>query len=157
MAAAGGKPALQRDARGAVDRQRCRGGLSRRGRRRFVARRRIDGPQEFDLERFCGGLALLIMSALAGEPWHWPSLGSAWAAWLYLIVFGTLIAFSAYMLLLARTSASLAASYSLVNPVVALLLGVTLGGEMVSPWEWLAASVVMLGVVILFVGRRGRA
>jgi drug/metabolite transporter (DMT)-like permease len=115
------------------------------------------GATGFASEMVCGGLALLIMSALAGEPWHWPSLGSAWAAWLYLIVFGTLIAFSAYMLLLARTSASLAASYSLVNPVVALLLGVTLGGEMVSPWEWLAASVVMLGVVILFVGRRGRA
>jgi drug/metabolite transporter (DMT)-like permease len=75
-------------------------------------------------------------------------------AWLYLVAFGTLIAFSAYMLLLARTSSSLAASYSLVNPVVALVLGVTLGGETVSAWEWSAAGVVMLGVVILFIGRR---
>jgi drug/metabolite transporter (DMT)-like permease len=65
-----------------------------------------------------------------------------------------LIAFNAYMVLLARTSASLAASYSLVNPVVALLLGVTLGRETVSVWEWFAAGVVLVGVVILFVGRR---
>jgi len=57
--------------------------------------------------------------------------------------------------LLARTSASLAASYSLVNPVVALLLGVTLGRESVSAWEWLSAGIVLVGVVILFVGRRG--
>jgi drug/metabolite transporter (DMT)-like permease len=67
---------------------------------------------------------------------------------------GSLVAFSAYMVLLERTSASLAASYSLVNPVVALLLGVTLGGESVSAWEWLAALVVMGGVVLLFSGRR---
>ncbi len=75
-------------------------------------------------------------------------------AWLYLVVFGSLIAFSAYMLLLARTSASLAASYSLVNPVVALVLGVTVGAETVSSWEWLSSGVVMIGVVLLFLGRR---
>ena len=68
---------------------------------------------------------------------------------------GTLIAFNAYMVLLSRTSTSLAASYSLVNPVVALLLGVTLGGETISAWEWLSAGVVLVGVVILFVSRRG--
>ena len=59
------------------------------------------------------------------------------------------------MALLERTSASLAASYSLVNPVVALVLGVGFGGEVVTPWEWLAALVVMGGVVLLFIGRRG--
>jgi drug/metabolite transporter (DMT)-like permease len=112
------------------------------------------GPTGFATEMLCGGLALLTMSALAGEPWHGPTQASAWMAWVYLVVFGTLIAFSAYMLLLARTSASLAASYSLVNPVVALFLGVTLGSETVSTWEWMAAGVVLSGVVILFLGRR---
>jgi drug/metabolite transporter (DMT)-like permease len=58
------------------------------------------------------------------------------------------------MLLLARTSASLATSYALVNPVVALLLGVTVGGETVSKREWLSAGVIMVGVMLLFVGRR---
>jgi drug/metabolite transporter (DMT)-like permease len=112
------------------------------------------GATGFASELLCGGLALLAMSALAGESWHWPTQTSAWAAWLYLVVFGSLIAFNAYMLLLARTSASLAASYSLVNPVVALFLGVTWGGETVSAWEWTASGVVMIGVVLLFVGRR---
>ena len=47
-----------------------------------------------------------------------------WAAWFYLVVFGSLIAFNAYMVLLARASAGLASSYTFVNPVIAMLLGV---------------------------------
>jgi drug/metabolite transporter (DMT)-like permease len=112
------------------------------------------GATGFATEMLGGGLVLLLISALRGEPWHWPGQTGVWLAWLYLVVFGSLIAFSAYMLLLARTSASLAASYSLVNPVVALLLGVTLGAETVSSWEWLSSGVVMIGVVLLFAGRR---
>jgi drug/metabolite transporter (DMT)-like permease len=112
------------------------------------------GATGFATEMLCGGLALLLMSGLRGEPWHWPIQTGVWLAWWYLVVFGSLIAFSAYMLLLARTTSSIAASYSLVNPVVALFLGVTLGGETVSSWEWIAAGVVMIGVVLLFSGRR---
>jgi drug/metabolite transporter (DMT)-like permease len=112
------------------------------------------GATGFASEMLCGGLALFVMSALRGESWHWPLELSAWLSWAYLVVLGSLIAFNAYMLLLARTSASLAASYSLVNPVVALCLGVTLGGEAVSAWEWLASGVVMIGVVLLLKGQR---
>jgi drug/metabolite transporter (DMT)-like permease len=112
------------------------------------------GATGFATEMLCGGVALLIMSAVRGETWHWPTQTGVWLAWWYLVIFGSWIAFSAYMLLLARTSASLAASYSLVNPLVALLLGVTLGGETVSTWEWIAAGIVMIGVVLLFAGRR---
>ena len=112
------------------------------------------GATGFATELLGGGLALLAMSALRGESWHWTTQASAWIAWLYLVTFGSLIAFNAYMLLLSRTSATLAASYSLVNPLVGLLLGVTLGGEAISGWEWLAAGIVMCGVVLLFVGRR---
>ncbi len=112
------------------------------------------GATGFATEMLGGGLVLLLISALRAESWHWPGQAGVWVAWLYLVVFGSLIAFSAYMLLLARTSASLAASYSLVNPVVALILGVTVGAETVSSWEWLSSGVVMIGVVLLFLGRR---
>jgi drug/metabolite transporter (DMT)-like permease len=113
------------------------------------------GATGFATEMLCGGVALFVMSAVRGEAWHWPNQTGVWLAWWYLVVFGSLIAFSAYMQLLARTSASLAASYALVNPVVALFLGVTLGRETVSTWEWFAAGIVMIGVVLLFAGRRG--
>jgi drug/metabolite transporter (DMT)-like permease len=77
-------------------------------------------------------------------------------AWWYLVVFGSLIAFNAYMVLLAQASASLAASYTFVNPVIAMLLGVAIAGEVITSFEWLAASVVLVGVVLLLrnTGRR---
>jgi drug/metabolite transporter (DMT)-like permease len=112
------------------------------------------GATGFATQMLCGGVVLLLISAVREETWirHVPT--GAWLAWLYLLVFGSLIAFSAYMVLLARTSASLASSYALVNPVVALLLGVIVGGETVSKWEWLSVAVIMVGVMLLFVGRR---
>jgi drug/metabolite transporter (DMT)-like permease len=122
-----------------------------------LSRRRFPlapGATGFASEMLCGGLALLVMSALRHESWHLPLAPGVWAAWAYLVVLGSLIAFNAYMLLLARTSSSLAASYSLVNPVVALCLGVTLGREVVSMWEWLASAVVMVGVVLLLNDQR---
>ncbi len=114
------------------------------------------GATGFATEMLCGGVVLLVISAVRAEPWLWHVPAGAWLAWLYLVIFGSLMAFSAYMLLLARTSASLATSYALVNPVVALLLGVTVGGEMVSGWEWLSSAVIMTGVILLFAGRRRR-
>jgi drug/metabolite transporter (DMT)-like permease len=122
--------------------------LSQRG---FVL---APGATGFASELLCGGLALLALSALSHESWHWPAQTGAWVAWLYLMTFGTLIAFNAYMVLLARTSTSVASSYTLVNPVVALILGVTWGRETVTAWEWCAAGLVMIGVVLLFAGRR---
>ncbi len=112
------------------------------------------GATGFATEMLGGGIVLLLISAIRGESWYWPAQAGVWFAWLYLVVFGSLIAFSAYMLLLSRTSASLAASYSLVNPVVALILGVTVGAETVSSWEWLSSAIVMTGVLLLFTGRR---
>jgi drug/metabolite transporter (DMT)-like permease len=112
------------------------------------------GATGYASQMLCGGGALLIMSALAGEHWHTPMHDGSWIGWAYLVLFGTLIGFNAYMVLLKRTTATLAASYSLVNPVVALVLGVTVGGETVSAWEWAAAGVVISAVVLLFLGRR---
>ena len=112
------------------------------------------GATGFATEMLAGALALGVMSVMRGESWRLPADSGTWLAWSYLVVGGSLVAFSAYMALLARTSASLASSYSLVNPVVALLLGVGFGGEAVTAWEWLAALVVMGGVVLLFIGRR---
>ena len=88
-------------------------------------------------------------AAATGETFTWPPQPLVLAAWGYLVVFGSLIAFNAYMVLLARTSAGLASTYTFVNPMIALVLGVTLGGETVTAFEWTAAGVVLVGVLML--------
>jgi drug/metabolite transporter (DMT)-like permease len=110
------------------------------------------GAMGFASEMICGGLVLLVLAAVAGERPQWPPQPLAAAAWLYLVVFGSLIAFNAYMVLLARASAGLASSYTFVNPVIAMLLGVAVAGEVVTGFEWLAAGVVLAGVVLMLRG-----
>ncbi|MEJ6002873.1 EamA family transporter [Paucibacter soli] len=112
------------------------------------------GAMGFASEMLAGGLVLMLLSLGSGETLSQPLRAEAVLAWSYLVVFGSLIAFNAYMLLLAEASAALASSYSFVNPVIAMLLGVAVAGEVISAFEWLAALVVLVGVVLLLVGRR---
>ena len=112
------------------------------------------GATGFASEMICGGLVLMLMSKIRGEVFVWPPQPLALSAWVYLVTFGSLIAFSAYMVLLARTSAALATSYSFVNPVIAMLLGIAFAGESVSAYEWLAVGIIIVGVVMLVLGRR---
>jgi len=111
------------------------------------------GAMGFASEMLCGSLLLLIVAFAVGERPEWPPQPLAAWSWVYLIVFGSLLAFNAYMVLLSRVSAGLASSYTFVNPVIALALGILLGGETVTPFEWLAAGVIMAGVVLLVLGR----
>jgi len=107
------------------------------------------GAMGFASEMLCGGVVLMAVSWLRGEAPQWPPEPSAVAAWAYLVVAGSLIAFNAYMLLLQHASAGLASSYTFVNPVIAMLLGIAIGGEHVSGYEWAAVAVVLAGVVLL--------
>ena len=113
------------------------------------------GAMGFASEMVCGGAVLLALSLAAGERPGWPPQPLAAASWLYLVVFGSLIAFNAYMLLLARASAGLASSYTFVNPVIAMLLGVAVAGEVVTGCEWVAAGVVLIGVLLMLRGAIG--
>jgi drug/metabolite transporter (DMT)-like permease len=112
------------------------------------------GAMGFASEMLCGGVLLLLLSRGVGEQPSWPPTPQAFGAWVYLVVFGSLVAFNAYMLLLARAPAGLASSYTFVNPVIALMLGVVFGGEVVTGTEWAAVGVILLGVVLLLAGRR---
>ncbi|MVN85294.1 drug/metabolite exporter YedA [Deinococcus sp. HMF7620] len=99
-------------------------------------------------EMLTGGGVLLGLSLLLGEPWGTPSAASLWAL-AYLTVFGSLVAYSAYMYLVAHTRPALATSYAYVNPVVAVLLGVGLGGERLGPLGWVALGVILAGVLLV--------
>jgi drug/metabolite transporter (DMT)-like permease len=111
------------------------------------------GAMGFASEMICGGVVLLVLSAISGESLVWPPQPEAVAAWLYLVVFGSLIAFNAYMVLLAKAPAALAASYTFVNPVIAMLLGVWIADETVTRFEWYAVGVVLAGVLLLLFKR----
>jgi drug/metabolite transporter (DMT)-like permease len=117
------------------------------------------GAMGFASQMLAGGLVTLVCAVVAGERMHWPPQPLAAWAWAYLVVFGSLLAFNAYMVLLARTSAGLAASYSFVNPVIALLLGIGFAGETVTAHEWAAASIILVGVILLVLkpSRAGKA
>ena len=115
------------------------------------------GAMGFASEMICGGVVLLALSALSGEQLVWPPQPVAAAAWLYLVVFGSLIAFNAYMVLLAKAPAALAASYTFVNPVIAMLLGVWIANETVTRFEWYAVAVVLAGVLLLLFKRPQKA
>jgi drug/metabolite transporter (DMT)-like permease len=112
------------------------------------------GAMGFASEMLVGSVLLMILSAAVGEAPQWPPQPLATWSWIYLIVFGSLLAFNAYMVLLSRVSAALASSYTFVNPVIALALGIWLGGESVTGFEWAAAAVITAGVVLLVMGRR---
>ncbi|SPE36818.1 putative transporter, EamA-like family [Burkholderiales bacterium] len=112
------------------------------------------GAMGYATEMLCGSLILLMLAWATGERPRWPPTLRSTLAWAYLVVFGSLVAFNAYMALLSRTSVALASSYSFVNPLIALLLGVAVGGETVSSQEWLACAIVLAGVALLLWQRR---
>ena len=112
------------------------------------------GAVGFASEMICGGVLLMAMAWLAGETPQWPPQPLAAWSWLYLVVFGSLIAFNAYMVLLARTRPALASSYTFVNPLIAMLLGIFIAGEVVTSFEWLSAGVIIAGVVAIVLGHR---
>lgn len=116
-----------------------------------------DGAAGFASEMLCGGAVLMLISLALGEQFSWPPQPLAAAAWIYLVVFGSLIAFSAYLYLLGHASPAMATSYAFVNPVIALLLGVALANEAVTAGEWLACGVILLGVFLIFRGKSSPA
>ncbi len=115
------------------------------------------GPVGFASEMLCGGVVLMVISLILGEQPARPAQSMALVAWAYLVVFGSLIAFSAYLYLLANASPAVATSYAFVNPVIALGLGVALGGEVVSSGEWLACGVILMGVILIFLSKTRNA
>jgi drug/metabolite transporter (DMT)-like permease len=109
------------------------------------------GATGFASEMLMGGIVLLGMSAIAGETIKTPLDSKAVIAWVYLVVFGSLVAFNAYMVLLEKASPALATSYSFVNPIIALALGVWFANEVITTWEWLSAVVIVIGVILIVV------
>lgn len=101
------------------------------------------GPMGAASQMLAGGVVLLALSVGAGESLAGvPSLRSLLAL-AHLIVFGSLVGFTAYGYLLRHARPAVANSYAYVNPIVAIVLGAALAGEPVGPSTWLAAAIIL--------------
>jgi drug/metabolite transporter (DMT)-like permease len=114
-----------------------------------VLSRKLDiphGPTGFGAEMLTAGILALLVSALLGEHWTLPTSPRVYYAWAYLVVFGSLLAFSAYRYVVERVSPTLAATYAYVNPPVALLVGWWLGHETFSSNVFIGLPIVLASV-----------
>ena len=96
-----------------------------------------------------GGAVLVAASLLAQEPWPAHVSAKSLYALAYLVVFGSFIAYSAYLFLLQNVRPALATSYAFVNPLVAMLLGAALAGETIDRAEYMALAIIIVGVVLV--------
>src|SRR5262249_29874844 len=105
----------------------------------------------------CGGAGLALVGAATGELARFdPSAVSAKSlvATVYLLVFGSIVGFSAYLWLLRVTTVARVSTYAYVNPVIAVLLGWALADQPFSPRVALATSVIV-GAVALIIRHGG--
>jgi drug/metabolite transporter (DMT)-like permease len=107
-------------------------------------------------EMAAGGLTLLALGFGRGERLHLHEVSRAsWIALAYLIVFGSLVAFTSYVWLLGNAPISLVGTYAYVNPAVAVLLGVAFAGEHAG-WTMLAGGLIIIVGVGLVVSTERR-
>jgi drug/metabolite transporter (DMT)-like permease len=123
----------------------------------FGKRAKVPGypPLTSAMQLLGGGLALAIVSIVAGEPGNIDPSSFSWQAIVslgYLIVFGSIVAFSAYSWLLRVAPPARIATYAYVNPVVAILLGWAIADERLTGRTMLAAAVILGGVALITSG-----
>ncbi|MCC3156556.1 EamA family transporter [Hymenobacter sp. 15J16-1T3B] len=112
------------------------------------------------MQMLCGGVFLTLAGLLHGEAAQFHLDGIGWRPWValvYLVVFGSWIAFSAYIWLLRTVEPALAGTYAFVNPVVAVLLGQAVGGEPLNPQMSGGAALIVLAVMLVVLGGRRKA
>lgn len=104
------------------------------------------------MQMLTGGALLIVLSMALGD-WQRVSLDTVSTrsalSLLYLVIFGSLVGFSTYMWLLKVASPTAVGTYAYVNPVVAVLLGVALGGERLPASAWVAMSIIVGGVALV--------
>jgi drug/metabolite transporter (DMT)-like permease len=109
------------------------------------------------MQCLAGGGALLMATIFSGElrGFHWAQVSNrSWIAIFYLAIFGSAIGYSAYVYLLKHSSATSVSTYAFVNPVVALFIGWSFGGETLSLRTLLASAVILSAVILVITSRR---
>jgi len=110
-------------------------------------------------QMIAGGIALLFLGLLTGEPSRLDIAAVSTrsvAAFTYLVIFGSLVGFSAYSWLVTVAAPARVATYAYVNPVIAVLLGWAIAGEAITMRIAIAAAVI-IGAVALIVADLAKA
>lgn len=116
----------------------------------------LDSLVSSGYQMLSGGLGLVIISFLAGEPRPAPK-PDAWLAWLFLVLAGSVIAHTSYIIALKTLPIAIATTYTYVNPVIAVILGWLILDERITIWTVGGMLLVLLGVAGVFRERnRGR-
>jgi drug/metabolite transporter (DMT)-like permease len=102
------------------------------------------------VEMLVGGSVMTVGALLTGERVSFGEVTTtSWLAWGYLVVFGSLLAFSSYVYVLGQLPVSTVATYAYVNPVIAVLLGVVIADEHFGAVQFLGGALVLVAVVLV--------
>ncbi|HET9952679.1 MAG TPA: EamA family transporter [Candidatus Eisenbacteria bacterium] len=112
--------------------------------------------QSAAMQMLAGGVLSGLLGSLLGE-WRSVDLsavsGRSTLAFFYLVVFGSIVAFTAYTWLLRAVRPARVGTYAFVNPIVAVFLGWALGGETVTGRTIVAGAVIVCGVILILRAR----
>jgi drug/metabolite transporter (DMT)-like permease len=129
-----------------------------------VVSQRLDFPPDpllrAGMQMLCGALMLSLASVARGEPGSLTAAAfssRSLFALAYLIVFGSVLAFACYTWLLKQVRADSVATHVFVNPLVAVALGVWLGGERLQPGHLVAGLLILCSVCVIVFRPASRA
>lgn len=117
----------------------------------LVTMKRYGGQSDRDVLNFLGmglGSALLLLTSAAVEPWTVEWTRSNVLAMLYLAIFGSVIAFSAYYALIKLIDATIVSMSTLIIPIIALILGWIVLGETAGPTAAAGIATILVGVAV---------
>ncbi len=109
------------------------------------------------LEMVLGGAMLLVVSVLDGDPSRWNPTRASIGGLVFLTVFSSGVAYTAFGYLMRHTTPARLATYAYVNPVVAALVGWAVLGEAFSGIQLLGTAIILTGVVLVSLPDAGGA
>jgi drug/metabolite transporter (DMT)-like permease len=102
------------------------------------------------MEMIAGGLLLAVVGFASGERFDVADVsGRSWIALAFLVVFGSIVAYSSYVWLLTVAPTELVGTYAYVNPVIAVGLGVVFLDEVITAWVLFAGAAIVASVVLI--------
>ncbi len=108
-------------------------------------------------QMLCGGLIAALISLLRGESWPMQISDTSWWAMAFMVVPGSMMAFTAYHWLLQHVRPMVASSNTFVNPVVAFVVGIWLANEQIHQMEYLALAVILIGVFLVLTANQNES